>query len=157
MNAALPLADDLVGYLASGLSITVATRDDQLRPDGDRGWAVLVHSDRAHLTVFLLEEAAPPHLRNLAAHPEIAIAFDRPTDNRACQIKGRVIGTRPAREDERAEVERQANGFRDELVALGIPRTMTDGWRTWPAVALDVAISEVYEQTPGPGAGEPMR
>lgn len=151
------ISDAFKEYLESGLSITLGTRDDEMNPDGARGYAVRVEEDRRRLTVFVYAKAAPAILANLEAHPEIALALDRPTDNRACQLKGIFRASRRGRAAERAEVERQVDGFLRDLEQIGIPRTMTDGWLHWPCVALTVDITEIYEQTPGPGAGEPMR
>ena len=148
---------ELAVYLQAGISITVATRDGDLRPDGARAWGVRVHEDGEHLTVFLYEGAAPDVLRNLEAHPQIALAFDRPTDNRACQLKGLFVRSRRARDDEEDEVARQVDGFLRELETLGIPRAMTGGWRSWPCIAVELRVTHLYEQTPGPGAGEPLR
>ncbi len=157
MTSLASISAELAAYLESGLSITVGTRDGELSPDGARAWAVRIDPDGAHLTVFVHGRAAPALLRNLERHPEIALAFDRPVDNRACQVKGRFESSRRARPGERAEVERQADGFLAQLEAIGIPRALTAGWAVWPAVALRLRVTELYEQTPGPGAGEPLR
>jgi len=152
-----PISDPLACFLEHGLSITVATRDDELQPDGATAWAALVDGDRTHLTVFLYEKAVPPVLRNLEQHSEIAVLFDRPTEHRACQLKGRFVSSRPGRAAERSQVERQVEAFREELEAIGIPRAMTAGWSYWPCVAIRFRVERLFEQTPGPGAGEPMR
>lgn len=151
------ISDEFAIFLQSGLSIVVGVRDDALRPGGARAWALKVHDDRVHLTTFLFSKSAPALLKTLRAHPEIALAIDRPTDARACQLKGSFVGSRRARVAERAEVERQVEGFLTHLEALGIPRALTGGWEFWPCVALELRVTEIFEQTPGPGAGEPMR
>ncbi len=157
MSAKPVIPDRLGGFLESGLSINVATRDDDCQPGGEVGWAVRVHDDRVHLTVFLYEKAAPAMLRNLKRHPEIAVALDQPTSHRACQVKGRFVSARRGKATERAEVERQVAGFFSELEAIGIPRAMVAGFRTWPCVAIELRVTHLFEQTPGPGAGEPIR
>jgi hypothetical protein len=151
------ISDELAGFLESGISINIATRDDELQPDGAVAWAVRVHEDRAHLTLFLHKEAAAALMRNLKSHPEIAVAFDRPTTHRACQVKGRMVSTRPGKAAERTEVERQIEGFFADLEGIGIPRGMVAGFKTWPCVAIQMRVTELFEQTPGPGAGEPLR
>lgn len=151
------MTDEFVAYLESGLSITVGTRDGALNPNGARAYAIKIHDDRVHLTAFLFARAAPAILQDLESHPEVALALDRPSDSRACQLKGRFVSSRRGRAAERPEIERQVNGFLRELEMLGIPRAMTEGWKFWPSVAIDVRITDIFEQTPGPGAGEPMR
>ena len=151
------ISDELANFLESGLSINVGTRDDELQPDGAIVWAVHVHDDRAQLTIYLHKDAARAMLRNLRAHPGIAVLFERPTSHRACQVKGRFVSTRPARTTERAEVERQVDSFFTDLEGLGIPRAMVDGLETWPCVAIQLRADQLFEQTPGPGAGERLR
>jgi hypothetical protein len=151
------ISDALAAFLESGLSVTVGTRDGLLNPGGARAWAVRIHEDREHLTVFLYARAATAMLRNLEAHPEIALGFDRPIDNRACQVKGLYRSSRRARPAERAEVERQVDGFLTQLETIGIPRAATAGWTTWPCTAITLRVTQLFEQTPGPGAGEPLR
>ena len=147
---------ELAEFLTSGLSINVATRDSDLQPDGVVAWAVRVHDDGARLTLYLHVEAAREMQRNLKTHPEIAIALDRPTSHRACQVKGVVVKSRRARAAEKALVEGQVESFVADLDAIGIPRAMTAGWATWPCAALEVRVTDVFEQTPGPGTGGPL-
>ena len=157
MKSEVLIPKGLVTFLESGLSIVVATRNGDLEPDGAGALAVRVHEDRARLTVFLYHEAAAQMLRNLKSHPQIALDLDLPTTHRACQVKGLYVSSRPAREEERPEIERQLEGFIADLEAVGIPRAMMEGWKTWPCTALEVRVSELFEQTPGPGTGEPLR
>lgn len=151
------LSDDVASFLQSGVSIAVATRNGKLAPEGTRAWAARVDEDRIHVTVFLYAKAAGPLLANLKRHPEIAVVFDRPSDTRACQIKGTFKGSRRGRAAERAEVERQTQAFFSDLETLGFPRLLTEGWLFWPCIALTMRVTALYRQTPGPGAGEPMR
>jgi len=151
-----PITPELADFLESGLAITVATRDDELWPHGAWAWAARVHADHTHLTLFLYEEAAVAMLRNLEAHPEIAFVLDRPTTHRACQVKGLFVSSRRGRKQERAEVERQVDSLRRDLEEIGIPPAMTAEWKHWPCTAVRIRITQLFEQTPGPGAGEPM-
>lgn len=150
------ISAELASFLESGLSITAGTRDAALRPDGARAFALRVHEDRGHLTAYFHAKAAPAILRNLSECPALALSVDRPSDNRACQIKGAFTGSRRGRAGERALVEQQVDGFLGQLEAIGIPRAMTAGWQFWPCVAVDMRITHVFEATPGPGAGDPL-
>jgi len=150
------ISEELAAFLESGLAIVVATRDADLQPDGAVAWAARVHDDRVGLTLYLHDQAAAEMLRHLERHPEIAIDLDRPTSHRACQVKGTFVSSRPATEDERPLVEGQMDRFAADLEAIGIPRAMTAGWTIWPCTALEVRASHLFEQTPGPGTGEPL-
>jgi hypothetical protein len=150
------IPDEVAGFIQSGVSIAIAVRDGRMAPDGTRAWAVTVDPDRSHVVAFVLSKTAGPILRKLEAHPQVALGFDRPTDNRACQIKGTFVGSRRCRLSERDEVERQLGGFFEELGKLGIPQAAFAGWKLWPCVAVRIRVTDLFHQTPGPGAGERM-
>jgi len=148
------LSEELSVFVASGVSMYIGTRSADLDPRGTRLWALRVESDREHVVAYLFEGGAPEIVRDLEDNGRVAIAVSRPTDHRSCQIKGTFLEARPCRPDEREEVERQADGLLRELETIGIPRVLTSGWRVWPCVAIRVRVEEVFDQTPGPGAGE---
>jgi hypothetical protein len=151
------ISPELGQFLESGLAVVVGTRNGSLEPDGAAAWAVRVQDGGRRLTVFLHEIAARDMLRNLETHPEIAINLDRPTTHRACQVKGVYVSSRRARPAERALVLGQVEGFTADLEKIGIPRAMTVGWNAWPCMALELRVTQLFEQTPGPGAGAPLR
>ena len=147
---------DLAAFLQEGVGIHIATRNASLQPNGIRALAVTVESDGLHVVVYAAEAAAARVLPDLEDNAQIAIGFGRPTDDRACQVKGIVIGTRAATEAERPLVVAQWDGFLGSLEQIGIPRVATTTWVTWPAVAIRVRVNALFDQTPGPGAGAPI-
>ncbi|HKQ62786.1 MAG TPA: pyridoxamine 5'-phosphate oxidase family protein [Candidatus Polarisedimenticolaceae bacterium] len=151
------IPDELAAFLESGLSLALGTRNADLAPNGTRAWAIQVAADRTHVTVFVEARSATPLLADLEAHPQAAVVFDRPSDSRACQIKGRFVDSRRARPAERAFVERQVDDFKADLEKIGVARALTAGWRSWPCVAVRILVTDLFHQTPGPGAGERMR
>lgn len=146
----------LAEFLQQGLGIHVGTRDARHQPNGARALALTVDADGAHLTVYLAKVAATRLLADLESNRQIAVSLGRPVDDRACQVKGVVTAIRAARAAERAVVTAQFEGFRDQLDAIGIPRVLTERWATWPAMAIEFRATAVFEQTPGPGAGEAL-
>lgn len=157
MTARPLISNELATFIESGLSINVGTRDEALEPDGVIAWAARVHEDRAQLTIYLHKDAADAMLRNLREFPRIAVLFERPTSHRACQVKGNFVSSRPAKAAERAQVEQQSENFCADLEGIGIPRELLTGLEIWPCVAIQVRATQLFEQTPGPGAGEPLR
>ena len=151
------LSEEVASFLTSGLSLNVATASRELEPNGTRAFAAVVEPDLAHVVVFVHASVAPSLVRDLAENPRIALTFGRPIDHRTCQIKGTFVGSREATADDVEEVARQAEGFARSLETIGISRDLMAGWSPWPAVALRFRATESYEQTPGPGAGEPLR
>lgn len=135
----------------------LATCGAGLAPGGARVWAVSVDEDRTHITAFVPREAAGRILPDLEENGRAALVFGRPTDDRACQIKGAFAGARPAAPREKALVLRQVERFCADLDAIGMPAAVSAAWKTWPCTAIRIRVAEVFNQTPGPGAGERIR
>ena len=147
---------ELAAFLQQGLGLHIGARDEHLQPEGARAIAVRVAEDGVHVVIYVAEIAAARILPPLRANGQVAITCVRPVDDRACQVKGTFVDARPAQEDERQPVEQQWNDFLGQLERIGIPRATTPGWTTWPAVAIRVRATAVFDQTPGSKAGTPL-
>jgi hypothetical protein len=148
------ISGELAGFLQQGLSLHIGVRDEHLQPDGARALAARVAGDGRHLIVYLAEPAASRILPHLRKNGQAAVAFARPVDDRACQVKGTFVDARPVGDDEeRALLTTQWNGFLDQLEQIGVTRKAALGWAIWPAVAVRLRVTSVFEQTPGARAG----
>jgi hypothetical protein len=143
----------LAAFLEEGLGIHLGTRNERLEPNGARALAVKVDGDGVHFTVFLAKVAADRLISDLKANGFAAVSIGRPIDERACQVKGTVVSIRAAKASERETIVAQFEGFRDQLEAIGIPRGGSDRWATWPAVAIRLKATAVFNQTPHAGTG----
>lgn len=148
------ISPELATFLQSGLSIHVATRDAALAPHGARVWAVQVENDGTHVTALVHESEAAMLLADLEANGRMALGFSRVSDHRSCQLKGVFAGSRPGTDSDRSWLEKQIGEFQRELASVGMPRELFAGSRTWPCAGLRMRVQELFNQTPGPGAGE---
>ena len=90
----------------------------------------------------------------------IAATFVRATDHKGFQAKASTAHVRPADPDHFTELERQCAVMRDELVELGLPLSVATGFGTVDTsdlLAIEFVPEEAFMQTPGPGAGGPVR
>ena len=147
------LDDSLAAFLQQGLAINIGTRNVRLEPSAAYVGAALVDPDRKHLTVFVPTAGAGQILDDLQANGQAAIVFARPEDDRACQVKGTFVSVRPATDDEEAVVRGQFEGFLRQLEIIGMPGESTRVWLVWPALAVRLRVTAVFDQTPGPKAG----
>jgi hypothetical protein len=144
---------ELKAFLEGGLGIHIGTRTARLEPNGARVAAVTVEDDGLHLVAYVAETAVNRVLADLRATGPAALVFARPIDDRACQVKGIFVDARPALPVERDVIAAQWDRFLGNLEKIGIPRVASRGWITWPAVAVRLRATAVFEQTPGPAAG----
>ncbi len=147
----------LAAFLHGGVGIHIGTRNDRLEPNGARAAAARVDEDGMHLVVYVPEVAARRVLPDLESHGQAAVVFGRPIDDRACQVKGVLTGVRTADADERPMVAAQWDLFLDNMEHIGVPRAVLAGWVFWPALAIRLRATAIFEQTPGPDAGAPLR
>lgn len=143
----------LAGFLQEGLGIHIGTRTERLEPNGARAIAVKVEDAGRQVIVYVPTIAAHRVLPDLEANGQAAVVFGRPTDDRACQVKGIFVDSRAATTEERFLVLAQWNGYLDKLGTIGIPRAAVAGWINWPAVAIRLRVTALFNQTPGPEAG----
>jgi len=87
-------------FLEQGLAIHLGTRNALLEPNGVRATAVKVEDDRQHLVVFVTVAHADTVLQDLRDNGQAAVTLVRPSDDRACQVKGTFVDVREARPEE---------------------------------------------------------
>ena len=144
---------ELAAFIEGGVAIHLGTRSDALEPNGARVAAARVEADGGELIVYIAAMAAERLLPDLSSNGQAAIVFARPIDDRACQVKGVFIDVRQAHEDEHALIDTQWRGFIDQLERIGIGRATSARWVTWPALAIRLRVTSVFNQTPGAEAG----
>jgi hypothetical protein len=103
--------------------------------------------------VFVPRDLVGATLANLADNGQIAISVARPADHKALQIKGHAVAVGDATEADRAVQELYRGALVEQLAMVGMARAFGRRLAWWPSVAIQVAVAEVFVQTPGPGAG----
>ena len=148
------IPQSIVTLLETGVSVMVGTRNSSLMPECTRAWGIRVGAKRDSVTIFLSEAFAGLTLTNLRDNGQIAVTCTRPTDHVTCQLKGQVKSMKPATAADRGTSRRWHREFIAELMAIGVPAALGEAWITEPTVAVEIAVSDVFDQTPGPGAGK---
>jgi len=153
---AVPLSEEVIEFLASGVDACVATRDRELEPEAVLAMGIRAHAGGRHLTVYLPTLTSQATRRNLEDNGDIAITLERAIDARAVQIKGKATSIRDSDEADRALQSVFRSAMIEQFALVGIPRATTRRLVWWPSLAVDVEVREVFQQTPGPKAGEPL-
>ena len=156
MDTAPLLTDEQIDFIHGPVSILVATHDTHLTPNQTRGFGCIVAADAKTLTVCVASSQAGALLADIRANAAIAVVFCRPSSDQALQVKADdaaiVTTTRDAiltaqRYREKMIEEIQPLGFTPEMLGAAFGIAASD------VVAIRCTPHTVYEQTPGPNAG----
>jgi hypothetical protein len=150
------LVPDLVAFVHGGVAVTVGTRDADRRPAVTRAWGPEVLADGRTLKLCVIAPPGSSTRANLEANGAIAVGFSPPTIARALQIKGAAASVREPEPAELERAERHLLAFSAEAEQLGIPGRVARRFFGAPSdfLSVTVSIDEVFDQTPGPRAGQ---
>lgn len=150
------LSDELVELVESGVSMLVGTCDAAGRPEAVRGLGARVSEDRRRVTVMLNAALAARTRDNLLEHGRLAVAFSRIFDHRTIQLKGHVVSIRDGDPGDHALQERYVVAFAEQVSLAGLPRSVVRNVRLEPCLVVELEVDALFEQTPGPRAGEAL-
>ena len=143
--------------LETGTAVFLATIASNGMPFCSRAIAIRSDDNLATATVYLPIATSRETLANLATTHRIAVTVAKPIEHVAVQLKGTGRNARFARPDEETFVRTRLTGFADVLDTIGIPRRVTRSFAHWPAFAIEIAVDQIFDQTPGPKAGTRLR
>lgn len=149
--------DLLQRTIGPGMSIVVGTVDATGIATCCRGVAVTTKDDFDTITVYVPVVTSQETLANVATTRRLAVLCTYPLDHFSLQMKGLSRGVRVAGPGEEAFVRERLGQWAEMLEAIGTPRRITLGTAHWPAFAIDMSVEEVFDQTPGPKAGNVVR
>lgn len=153
-----PLIDTRrAAFLAGPVAINVASRSPALVPSVARAFGCRVAADRRTLTVFLAERRARAVLRDLRDGAPVAVAFSRPKTHISLQVKGERAEILEFSPVDREVMRAYGAAFAAEICALGYSGEFAGRLIApvdEPAVGVRLAPVALFEQTPGPRAGE---
>lgn len=148
------LGPELAEFIESPVMMLFATRDEAGRPMIGRGSGVRVDRQSGHLHFLASRCQWPKAVSEALPGRPIATTYVRAADYKACQIKGWVLEARPADAAGRSRGEAYVAEQLARMLALGVTRmqlssTLSDR----ELICLTIEPREIFEQTPGPGAG----
>ncbi len=153
MEAVIDVA--LSAFLERGGAMIVGTASRDGEPHAQRGWGCSVVDP---VTIRVLVDATDTvGLSHLGAGGRIAITSADVRDLRSVQVKGSSLGLE---EPTSGDLDRCA-AHNDELFTdIGetdfVPRVLSERMVPPGYVVCTVRVEEIFDQTPGPGAGAPV-
>jgi hypothetical protein len=140
--------------LKSKYALIVGIVDDEQAPHATRGWGLTVLSDQPGQVRLVLNADDRRLFGDPPGNRAIAITAADPRTLHAVQFKGWAGVAEPATDDDRAEVGPYCDAFFDVVAEVdGTDRRLLERLVPETFIACTVVIEELYDQTPGPGAG----
>lgn len=139
-------------------TLVVATVDDDGAPRAGRGWTAgsTASTDGSHLRVVVSADD-PAMVANLRAGAAIAVTCGDVRTLSSAQLKGRVTAVGPPTEGDLAAMERSVEGFMHAVHEVdGNPIEQLRRLLPNAVLAVELDVAEVFDQSPGPGAGSPQ-
>jgi hypothetical protein len=144
-------------FLQGGCALIVGTVNDAREPHATRGWGLEVVGGVGRVIRLLLDASDVRCIDDLSSVGLVAVTGADVRTLRSVQVKGRALGIEPSSADDRRRARRFCVAFFLDIVETdGTPIELLE--RLVPAeyVVCAVEVDELYDQTPGPGAGAPI-
>jgi hypothetical protein len=144
----------LAAFMTSPVMIIIGSRDVSLQPAIGRGLGARIENEA--IEVVFSAWQWPATQANLRANGNAAITFSRPADYVTYQLKGRAVIRACVQSDLKC-CERYSKDVTGVLRSLGLtPQLIAPLLSDRDLVVARMQVAEVYVQTPGPRAGEPL-
>ena len=145
--------EELAAFAADGRALIVGAVDPGGAPHSTRGWGFCLDADG--VPVVLLDADDGRGLDALAPGRPIAVTAADVRDLRSIQFKGSVQRVEEASTTDVGRVEAYVRAFRRAIVETdGIPPESVDRLTPTRFVRCRFACADIFDQTPGPGAGD---
>ena len=160
MTRSALIDEELAAFLRGPVSISVASRAAGNEPVLVRCSGCGVSADRRRVTLFLARSKSQPVIEAIGATRAVAAVFSLPSSHRSVQLKGTDAGIGAPTAGDADAVARYAEAFAREIEPLGYSGAMARAL-LWvdpgDLVTLSFTPTAAFMQTPGPGAGAPLR
>jgi pyridoxamine 5'-phosphate oxidase-like protein len=152
------IGPELAAFLQGGRAIMVGTAGADGRPDATRGWGLVVGADGESVRVRIAAGATA--FRNLEANDRVAVLCCDVQTYQTIQLKGRAVDVSgPVTLSDDLVWSNYLVQFLRATRATGaveIPEPLLRRLLPTACMTVDITVAELYDQTPGPGAGRPL-
>lgn len=146
--------DARAAFVEGGRSIVIATLGDDGLPMGGRAWGAAVIVREPTQLRLVVDPGDASTMANLCQGAAIALTISDVRTLVSLQLKGKVLRVEAATAADEELRRRYCNEF---LLAIhetdGEPLDKLERWADRPVAACVIEIHELFDQTPGPSAG----
>jgi hypothetical protein len=151
------ISKELTDFLSNpALVFLIGTRDEKIQPLVGRACGVQISEDKQSINILVPESIAEPHLLNLKNNGRMAFTAISPGTHSSYQIKGQYKEHEKATEAEHEMADKNKAAFLELLTNFyGAPAAANYSTIVWkPAINITIKAEDIFNQTPGVGAGK---
>ena len=153
------ISEEVKGFVAQPpLAMCLGTRNAQLKPQVTRAFSAKVSEDGTQITMYISKYFVEACLANLNDNGKVAFTTGSPLTHVSYQFKGQYVGIHDCTEEDYAFMQGNVGAFTEVLEQYYGP-DMAATLRNFPlnpSVAITFNVEDVFNQTPGPGAGNKL-
>ncbi len=148
------IPENLVEFIHGNTFMYIGARNEKLQTTCNRVLGAKVNPDGDSFTCFIPKPVADKLVSYLDACNKSAVTMVTLPSHEAYQFKGTCASIREADDGELA----YAQAYLDKMVTFasqfGIPEDFFSNFIVDPSIAVTIKVEEIYDSTPGPGAGK---
>jgi hypothetical protein len=150
------LTQEWAEFLENGVAMTMGVLNSQLITKAVRCVGAVVGGDRKTVTFYLPKDSALRVIPMVLENKNVAVVACLPSTYKTIQLKGQFLAYRDADSRDRIILERYRELFFYQTDQAGVPKNSMIRMRSFPALAMDVEITDLFLSTPGPQAGNSL-
>ena len=144
---------ELAALSEAGAGFVVGTVAPDGTPCATRAWSAEVIDDDQRRVRFMVSADEAVVIENLQG-AGVCLTAAHVATFRSVQWKGQVVAIEPPTANDLAIAEAHTTRFFDAVNRIdGTPFELLDRMRPIEVLAVEMIVDEIYDQTPGPGAG----
>ena len=151
------IPQEIVDFIYSGQAGVVGSRDENMVPMLALCWGTRVRDTDGVIITYVVKEQYEQMLKNFNNNGRVVLTLVETPSYRSYQFKGQFLEARAMTPDE-IDFQRQ---FREEVVAGfhsgGYPYEIADRYVGLADLAIEFKVENIFDQTPGPGAGKAVQ
>jgi len=137
-------------------SLMLGTRNSDLQPTIQRAFGVRLADDCSQISFFIPKKLSEKTLSHLKQNARAAATVVDPNTHQTLQFKGSFVSSADCTESDMQVFYETMNGFGQVIERFFGAEALAQmqAFNLLPLVSITFKIEDIFNQTPGPGAGQ---